>query len=87
MTSDEGLGAGGLVGEAAVPQCLGVLQQLVILAATWSLPTHTAQGFQGHRNPLTPFLGTSQALYSSQHVSTAAAASVSIPLFELAADS
>lgn len=32
---------GGLAGKAAVAQCLGSLQQLSVLAATWSLPTHS----------------------------------------------
>lgn len=32
---------GGLAGRAAVAQCLGSLQQLSVLAATWSLPTHS----------------------------------------------
>jgi len=51
MTEGRSLGAGSLVGEAAVPQGLGVLQQMFILLAAWSLPAHSSR-MSGAQKPL-----------------------------------
>lgn len=58
------LDVGSLAGEATAPQNPGVLQQLVIFAASFP---HRAQECQGPASPLDTPPGTLQALHSYQH--------------------